>query len=166
MPTPSSYVSPSDLKAAVGPQVYVQIFDDDGDGNVSDNDAGVQLVLERAHAEVLSYLPRLYGIAVVDDPTRLPQGIPTLLKSAELDFAVALSFERHPEYVRSYGEEGRSLRWKRAEAKMQRIGDAKQIPTDNVPPPQPVTGGGVITDPNPRRTIVTSADGTDNAGDF
>ncbi len=37
-----------------------------------------------------------------------------------LDYAVALSFERHPDYVRTFGEEKRLERWGRAERKMER----------------------------------------------
>lgn len=161
MPTPpTAYITADDLLAALGSAAFLAIFDDDNTNDLAavKGTTQVALVVERAHAEVLSYVPRAY-----DD---LPSGIPTLLKSAELDYAVALSFERHPEYVRTFGEEKRLERWNRAERKMERIADAAQILTDNAPAASPATEGGVVVDPNDNRLIISSADGTNNAGDF
>lgn len=156
---PSALITPDDLKAALGPGVYVQIFDDDGDGVVTDDDDAVLLVIERAHAEVVSYALRIWDA--------MPPGIPPLLKSAELDFAVALAFERHPEYVRAYGEEGRERRWKRASTKMERIAAQAQIVGEGSPDPKTdIEAGGSITIPNPHPLIVDSSDGDYNGGDF
>lgn len=161
MPLPA-FITPSDLRTALTARVYEQVFDDDGDGTVADDDPEVQLVIERAHAEVLSYLPRIWDKS-------LPTDVPPLLKSAELDFAVALAFERHPEYVRSVGEEARERRWTRAERKMERIVDGAQVVVGNAPPDadtKPLMQGGIVYNANPRRTIVDGSDDTYNGGDF
>lgn len=159
MPTPAAYITASDLAAALGAQVYMQIFDDASTGDIPTVDASaqVELVIERAHSEVLSYVPAIYE--------SLPTSIPTLLKSAELDYAVALSLERHPEYVRAYGEEAREKRWMRAEKKMGRIVQSIQQITDGAPAGRPGNVGGVIRDTAPR-VMVDGPDGTHNGGDF
>lgn len=153
----TTFVAPSDLKLALNPTTYLAIFDDGNTGVVQDTDPGVLLVLERSFAEVLSYLPRIYD--------SLPTGIPTLLKSCQLDYAVALSYERHPEYVRSFGEEKRAERWGRAEKRMERIADSFQEITDNAPAARPGNVGGITYDAGPRM-LTDSSDGTNNSGDF
>jgi hypothetical protein len=123
------FISATDLKNALNLSVYAQIFDDNQDGTVGDSDANVLLVLERAHAEVLSYLPAIYETL----PNELPSSVPTLLKSAELDYACALALDRRPELNRAMGVEERDSRWARAEKKMERIAKAIQRITDNAP---------------------------------
>lgn len=164
MPLPA-LITAADLKLALTPRVYEQVFDDDMDGTVADDEQQVTLVIERAHAEVLSYLPRAWG----DGAGSIPTDVPPLLKSAELDYAVALSLERHPEYVRSVGEDARERRWARAERKMERIVEGAQVVVENAPPAAaaaPILQGGIIYNPNPRRTIVDGSDDTFNGGDF
>jgi hypothetical protein len=161
----AGYVSASELRDVLSLATYMAIFDDGNTGVTATVDASsaVALVLSRAHAEVISYLLTIYGTL----PAELPSAVPVLLKSAELDYAVAFSFERHPEYVRTYGEAKRAERWERAERKMERIASTIQriAPSDNPPEPTPRTSGGIVLD-DARRFITTSSDGTWNGGDF
>ncbi|WP_394847396.1 hypothetical protein LZC95_08015 [Pendulispora brunnea] len=151
------FVSFEELRAALGPATFLAIFDDDNDGTVSPNDVAVSLVRQRGHVEVLSYLPRIYDT--------LPTAVPLLLKSAELDYDIALSYERHPEYVRSFGEETRAERWLRAEKRMERVAEAVQQLTDHAPEPKP----GILAPflySRAHRVLIDDPDGTDNGGDF
>lgn len=158
MAPPTSYIMQADLQAALNPGTFLQCFDDDNDGSVDDDDPNVAQVIRRAHSEVLSYLPRVYD--------GLPNATPTLLFSAELDYALAFSFDRHPEFAKTYGTEQRDSAWKRAEGKMERVANSIQQLTDNAPAAAPATEGGIVCDPNPRHVICDSADGTSNSGDF
>lgn len=122
-----SWATETEFKNALNANIWVHIFDDDGDGIVSAAQANVTLVLERAYHEVLSYLPNLYAT--------LPPASPviTLLKSAQLDYAVTMALEKRPEFARSMGEETIEARWKRAEKRMDRIRMSIQRLTDNAP---------------------------------
>ncbi len=155
------FITADDLKNALGPSTFLTIFDDLSTGSVPA--APVDLIIKRAHAEVMSYLPRVYDTM----PAELPAPVPAILMSAELDYAVAFSFERHPEYVRTFGEQKRLERWNRAEKKMERIASAIQeiAPNDSPPEGKPRTSGGIVYD-NARRMLIDSPDGTFNGGDF
>ncbi|WP_394849694.1 DUF1320 domain-containing protein [Pendulispora brunnea] len=154
------YITPSDLRLALTPDTFLEIFDDDRDRVVTDEDPAVEQVLERAQGDVESYLLRIYG--TLPPPAA---GVPRLLKSAALDYAIAYSFERHPEYVRSFGEEKRAERWLRAERRMERIAQAVQILADHAPEPKPRILLPHIYD-NARRVVTDDPDGSSNGGDF
>lgn len=154
-----SYVSAADLQAALSPATYLAIFDDNNDGTA--NPDVVALIIKRAHAETISHLPRAFRGA----PGTIPTDLQPLLQSAELDFAMAFSFERHPEYVRSFGEGPRLSFYKRGIEKMERIATGAQWPTSDTATLQPRTVGGVVYDLGPR-TMVDSMNGTSNGGDF
>lgn len=122
-----AFVTPTDLRTALSLKTYIAIFDDALTGAVSEAispapgfDPGVAQVLRRAHAEVVSWIFQITD----SDPNSATQS--DLLFSAELDFAVAFAFERHPAYVRAFGEVERASRMKRASDKMQRIQEGLQ----------------------------------------
>lgn len=155
------FIDSDDLKSALSPATYLAIYDDAGTG-VANADA-VAFTLERAHAQVLSYLPAFTSTA----PGAIPSQYLPLLRMAETDYAVAYSFERHPEYVRSFGEAPRSERYKRAETLMVRISTGMQrLQADTGTPlaATPMVGGAVYT--RDQRVMIDNADGTSNAGDF
>lgn len=154
-----SYVTATDLRAALSPSTYLAIFDDDNDGTA--NADVVALVLQRAHAEVISHLPRAFRGA----PGDIPADLRPLLQSAELDFAMAFSFERHPEYVRSFGEGQRLSFYKRGRDTMERVATGAQWPTSDTTTLAPRTVGGIVYDHGPR-VLTDSPDGTSNGGDF
>lgn len=155
------YITGTDLQAALSPATYLAVFDDSNVGTV--NTSAVALVIERAHAEVASYLPRITRTY----PGAIPSAVQSLLRAAELEYAMAFAFERHPEYVRSFGEGPRLDMFKRAQARMEAIATGAQFATgDAVAPlnPAPVTGGIVVV--SGPRMLVDSLDGTSNGGDF
>ena len=159
------YITAADLINRLTPQVYLAMFDDDNTGDLSlVNTDAVQLVIDEAEGEVDSYL-------ITENPMPLASlaggKIDRLVKTGVLDFAQSLSF-RHPEYVKRYGEDPRADGlWGRATDRMKRIRSAiQQLPDIKQQTGQPPANvGGIVTDDGPR-TIITSADGTNNSGDF
>jgi len=142
-----------------GDTVAVALFDDDGDG--ATDQLVVEQIIADAEAEVYSYLPRAFV-----DELPITGTVPQILKLAARDFARSLSYQRAPEYVRTYGvEKDRDTAWERAKQRMERIvTDVQKLPADTLTGGD-VTKGGVITSSGPR-TIVPEDDGTDNLGDF
>lgn len=122
-----AFITAQDLRDALNANVFVHIFADDGSGIVDDASSAVETVLERAHVEVISYMPNLYKDLPLDPPTM------TLLKSAELDFAYTFALERRPELARSMGDETILARWKRGQERMDRIRKSIQRLTDDAP---------------------------------
>jgi hypothetical protein len=148
-----AYIDSVDLEHALSPTTVAAIFDDDGDG-VADP-APIAAVIDRAEAMVDSFV-------VTEQPVPV-RGRDRLLRHAALEFAIAFSFERHPEYVRTFGEAERANRWQRGIELMERIANAVQMLPDVKRKPANV--GGIVYD-RARRVVVDDADGTANAGDF
>ena len=150
----SKYISRPDLENALSAETVLRLYDD-GTGNVDDDALSFQI--DCAEAEVDSWLLSNYK-----EP--LPIATDRLVKRAAVLFLIHLSFDRHPEYVRTFGEDKRHEgAYERATALMQRISDALQRLPD-VPEP-PANAGGVVYSQGPR-TIIDSIDGTQNSGDF
>jgi phage gp36-like protein len=157
------YVSSDDLRDRLNPTTYLAIFDDDNAGEGSANP--VQLVIDSAEGEVDSYLITENALPL---PALTGGKTDRLVKLCALDFAQALSYERHPEYARTFGEDAKKMSiWKRASERMGRIQAARQQLPDVVEQagPKPANVGGIVYDSGPR-TITNSLDGTDNGGDF
>lgn len=142
-----------------GDDVAAALFDDDGDG-VADV-AVIEQIIADAESEVYSYLPRAFA-----DALPLSGTVPQILKLAARDFARSLSYQRAPEYVRTYGvQKDRDTAWERAKERMERLVTAVQkIPSGTLNGGD-LTVGGIVTSSGPR-TIVPEDDGTDNLGDF
>lgn len=158
------YVSATDLINRITPQVYLAMFDDENTGEVTIvNDAAVQLVIDEAEGEVDSYLLTERGLPL---PALVGGVVDRLVKLAVLDFAEVLSY-RHPEYIKTYGESAKAdALWERAEKRMERVRSAIQrLPDVDQAGGKPANVGGIIVDDGPR-TILSSADGTSNLGDF
>lgn len=155
-----AYLVQDDLESALSPSTVLALYDDENKGVV--NQTALNAVLTRASRWVDSYLARVYvGPFPV---SQLP--VPEIIKDAAIEFAIAFSFERHPEYVQTYGEQYRAgTRFKRACEMMDRICQGQQeIPDWNLQP-KPRNVGGIITSAGPR-TIIDSPDGSVNGGDF
>lgn len=159
----AGYASETDLRNALWPGIFKQLFDDTGTGTVATGAASVLQVLARAHAEVTSYLPRAYDVT----PDELPSSVSQLLVSAELDYAVAFAFSRRPELAEKLGANYIDLTFKRAAKKMENIANAVQqiAANDHPPAASPNTSGGVVYD-NSRRVLTDDVDGTVLSGDF
>ena len=155
-------ITPGELRTALGANTYDAIFDDSNQGSVPDTSAAVQQVLSRAHARVVSRL----GVMYRQIPDGTDNEISQLLKDAELGYAEALAYERHPEYVRQYGEADKVLaKMKRADSTMQLLQEAVLRIVDVPPEPKPRNVGGIVVD-DQQRVFLTGSDGTRNSGDF
>lgn len=159
MPAPTYYIAGSDLRLYLTPATFIALFDDANEGNLDDDAPQVMLAIELAHAEVTSYL--LTENATLPDV--LPAAVPSLLRFAELDYAMAIAFDRHPEYVRKFGEDKRSTGARdRAEKRMDEIIQAiRRIP--GFSPPANV--GGMTVDSG-ARVMTPNTDGSGGSGDF
>lgn len=136
------------------------LFDDDGNGVI--NQTALTAVLDRASRHIDSYLARVFvGPFPV---TQAP--VPAAIKLATLEFAIAYSFERHPEYIHTYGEHYRAKsRYDRAVEMIEKICTSQQEIPDWALQPKGRNVGGIIVDAGPR-TIIDGVDGTYNGGDF
>ncbi len=154
------YIDQSDLENALSPATVVQLYNDVNQDAVY---APALLgVLKRASGEVDSYLARVYvgPFPIAQSP------VPEAVKNCALEFAIAFSFERHPEYVHTYGEQYRgATRYKRACEMAERLATGLQELPDWTMQPRGGNVGGIITYQGPR-TIIDNIDGTENGGDF
>jgi len=165
MPSLTPLIKASDLRTAINPTTYLAIFDDDNSGDMPlvDASAQVALVIKRAHTRVVSRLGVLYG--------KIPDGTdaayPDLLVDAELNYAMGMAFDRHPEYTRTFGEsDRRKACWDQAEATMELLQEAVLRIVDNPPEPVPHNVGGIVTDGGQRVFLGTNNGGGFNSGDF
>lgn len=162
------WVSAQDLRLSLGPVTYMAIFDDapkTKDITAVDASDQVALVLDDSAADVKSYLPSLFNDLAM--PPELPAASSKLLRGAQLIYAKVLSYQRHPEYVKTYGAQHDGPMEKRYREMMSRIQSAIQrIPaTDSPPLEQPANVSTVVRDDG-RRIILTEPDGDRNLGDF
>lgn len=150
------YISQTDLAVALSPDTFVKLFNDDPTTDQL-NQMAIDDVIDRAEGEVDSFL---IGVNDVSKLNRFDRE----LRTAALDFARCFSFERRPEYERTFGEfpRGREL-YKRATQRMQRVQQAAQELPDQQQRPKNV--GGIVRDDGPR-TIVTGIHGEQNGSGF
>ena len=174
-----SYITADDLLNAMSQAVFMALFDDSRPptGNVVTvkAQANVTDILRRSLVRVTSYLPAIVkqyppetgaaGISAASYPAT--DNIPALLKDAQLQIAKIYAFQRHPEYVKTYGAQDGGQMMKDWERFMERIqsGELQVTPNDTPPQPTPENVGGTVVDDG-NRIITTSPDGTDNSGDY
>lgn len=153
-----TYISQTDLENALSPETMLALFDDTNTRVVSTT--AVAAVIARAEAMVRSFLIGFYGMP-------LAQSVDELVKHAALEYAVAYSYERNPDYMREFKLElAAKDRADRADKLMLRIQAAIQkLPDQPNPTTAPKNVGGVVLDTGPRLSI-PSADGTDNGAGF
>jgi phage gp36-like protein len=130
-----TYIDAGFLETALGSQTYIELFSPPETNTVDTN--AVAQVIDRAEGLADSYLLGFYTYPL--DPAT-----DRLIRHATLLFAVALSYMRHPEYVRTYGEIGKVTQYQEAHAMMLRIQAAKQRLPDVSPVSPPKNLGGVV----------------------
>lgn len=152
------YISQAALELRLTPRTLAAIFDDTGDGVV--NTAAVDAVIDDAEAEVEGLLGGQYAFPLGEPNDRL------LIKSC-IDFAVAFSYDRAPEYVRTFSEQARDTGlYKRARERVLAIKSAMAIlPDQPAGTAAPQNNGGAVIDQGPRM-IIDSANGTRNGDGF
>lgn len=154
------YITAGDLRVALSVPTYLALLDDAQSGVVATVDASaeVALVMSRAHAMVASRLPAIY-FTIPD--TAVSSEVPMLLKHAELYYACALSYDRHPEYQRTYG----SPRYaSEANLIMDQVQSSILRIADNPPDPTPTNVGGATVSGAPR--VFFDASGNYTGGDY
>lgn len=161
-----AYITLDTIVKAISPTTVLALCDDDniGDINAPEIAAVVEELIGRAEAEVNSYLLRAYpnlSFPVVQSP------LSVMLKQAALGFAIPFCYMRHPEYVRTYGDDvkGGTGALDNARAMMERICTGQQYLVDVPAQQKPSTVGGVYFSGGPR-TIIDGPDGAYNGGDF
>ena len=154
------------LRAALSPATYLALFDDEQCGVVSEVDISlpVTLTLRRAHTRVQSRLATICGTRPL--PGETAAGGSDLLLDAELNYAIGMAFDRHPEYVRAYGEGARQKgAWSMAESIMEDLQAAVLRVVDATPEAAPSNVGGILFS-SARRVMLPGSDGSANSGDF
>lgn len=152
------YVNQADLERALSASTVAYIYTDPGAGQV--NQPAIALNIERAEAEVDSWM-----LPEIDEKD--PNFIQTdrLVRGCALDFLICFSYERHPEYVRTFGDDPRTMpMWVRACKRMERIQQATQRLPDQQSVKQKNVGGVYLDDSI--RTCSTSIDGRRNGDGF
>jgi phage gp36-like protein len=153
------YIAQTDLESALSPQTVLALFDDTNTGVVSS--VALAAVLTRACANVDSFLARTFT-----GPFPIQGTPPALVVEAAIEFAKAFAFERHPDYVRTFGQNyNAASQYERALALMERVADALQQLPDWAANIKPKNVGAIVYSAGPRM-IVDSPDGTSNGGDF
>jgi hypothetical protein len=161
-----AYITLDSIVKAISSSTVLALCDDYsiGDINAPEVVEVVEEIIARAEAEVNSYLMRAYPRLTLP-VTQSPASI--MLKQAALQFAIPFCYMRHPEYVRTYGDEPRGgvNAMDNARAFMERVCTGQQYLFDVPADPKPVTVGGVWFAYGPR-TIIDGPDGQVNGGDF
>lgn len=155
------YISQADAESALSAQTVAQLYVDDATSGVVNTQA-IADNIDRAEGEVDSFL---LGVSVSDLANIT--GADRLLRGCALDFFVAFSFERHPEYVHTFGDNPRaSPQYTRAKERMLRIQAATQrLPDQTGAAKTPRNVGGIATADGPRM-MITGVDGTQNGAGF
>lgn len=107
--------------------------------------------------------PALLGSSVIDGGVTwiAVSTTPELIKRASLMFGRAYSYERHPDYVRRYGDGPR----KAAEANLERLLEAKEYIEDALGSTTPTNVGGIVYAHGSRMTV-DLRNGMPTTGDF
>lgn len=154
------YASRDDLEAAISAETVAALFNSVATNSV--NTAALQKVLVRASARVDSWLATVFlgPFPIAQVP------VPAIIVDAALEYVIAFSFMRHPEYVQTYGEEYRAeTRLASADTMMQRITSGIERIPDWTLQQKGQNVGGFLVDGG-HRIISTDPDGTENSGDF
>lgn len=153
------YVEQADLERALSKSTVGYIYTDPGASVV--NVQAIALNIERAEGEVDSWL-----LPEVDVHNPLFNVRDRVVRGCALDYLICFSYERHPEYVRTFGEDPKTMsRWVRANERMERIQVATMRLPDQPAATKPANVGGRFYDDSVR-TCSTSIDGRRNGDGF
>lgn len=161
-----SYITINTIVKAISPTTVLALCDDNNIGEIDAPEVIdiVESVIERAEAQVNSFLARAYP-ALVFPVVQTPNSV--MLKQASLMFAIPYMYMRHPEYVRTFGDDprGGSDALKNAIEFMERVCTGMQFLFDVPASPKPSVVGGVFISSGPR-TIIDGPGDQRNSGDF
>ncbi len=152
----TAYINQEDVENALSAATILALYDD-GNGGV--NTTAVDAVCQRASDYVDSFVAREYPA-----PFPMTGTIPAMMKEAALQFGIAFSFMRHPEYVRQYGDTARSDKlFEEAKSMCERIVGAIQVLVELA---APANVGGTVHDGTSDDPGTTSRFFIDGTGDF
>jgi hypothetical protein len=153
-----AYVTHAEVQAAMSPQTFIGVFDDDLDGEA--DDVPIDEMIERASSRTDGWLAAIYN-----GPWPITQTpVPGLVRELTLQYVLAMAYERRPDFARQLGGDDKD-RWARADELGKRLEAAVLRITDLEGQAKPANVGGVVVD-NASRIIVDDPDGTSNSGDF
>lgn len=167
------WVTAKQLRLSLGPVTYMQLFDDDRTGSIPAVDVSDQVLqaLAESAAEVASYLPALY--TQPQAPAQLPGATAWLLTGAQLLYAKCLSWQRHPELVKTYGAQpGGKVetlfreKMLRIQSSIQQVAPGDGTAQNGASPVADPPNVSAIVVPEDDRIIISDPDGTPNVGDF
>lgn len=142
----------------MGPVTYMAVFDDNKTKDVRKVDASeaVELILDLSWAQVMSFVRGMYASGLPEQGSNASK----LLKGAQLLFARCMAYQRHPEYVKTYGAEPDGKLWSAGVALMKRIQSAEQQipPNDNPPEANPGNVGTIVYDDSPKIAVPSNPD--------
>jgi phage gp36-like protein len=143
-----AYIAQVDLENRLSQSTILQLYDD-GNGNV--NTAAIAAVLQTASDMCDAEISGSYGgpWPAGTDPTTGKYA--AMLREAATLYAIALSFERHPEYVRKFGDDNRARgMYERAAMLCTAIANGDKNIVEATPKGGAIVRGGVVTnDANP-----------------
>lgn len=176
MTTSPSYITPVDARDHMGLQNYMRCFDD-GNSNLTatvDTSTAVATVMRESFVMVTSFLPALYTnypagtVGTAQGMNGTPDGIPAILKTAQLAWFSLLAMQRKQEFMMQMGAQPGGPREKSVLGLMDRLQKAQQQIDANDTPSAvagQVNAGGLSQADGPR-IAMSNADGTRNMGDF
>lgn len=129
-------ISQTDIEVRLNPATLIALADDDGDG-AADSVVIGEICLD-ASEEAKGWVATEYRDLF---PFTGSASIPRMLKQTAVYYAIAALFDKHPEYVRQYGENDRAdgLR-QRAEKLGQQLREATKRFGDNAKVPANIGG--------------------------
>lgn len=152
------YFTQLDAENRLSAPTIAYLFTDPGSGTL--NTTALNDCIDRAEGEVDSWL-----LGDIDETSPSFNRFDRLIRQCAGEFFTVFAYERHPEYIKTFGEDPRSTSlYKRAMARMERIQASLQKLPDQ-PSVKPANSGGIIRDGGPR-TCISSADGRPNGDGF
>ena len=147
-----AYITVAELNVAMGPQMVLQMFDDMQTGAVYE--PSVDAVVARASAMVDSWIAPVYA-GTLPMTFASESQVPGMILELAVQYAVAIAYERHPDYANAIASSPNKDRFARADALGKQLQAAiRRIPDLINNPPANVGGvsltvGTNVTLPNP-----------------
>ena len=158
-----AYITVAELNVAMGPQMVLQMFDDQATNTVYE--PSVDAVVARASALVDSWIAPVYT-GTFPMTFASESVVPGMILELAVQYAVAIAYERHPDYANAIASSPNKDRFARADALgLQLQAAIRRIP-DMPGQLKPVNVTGAILYDDGRRVIADNPDGTTNSGDF
>ena len=158
-----AYGTQQDLDDAIGHDVVLLLFDDDGDGTA--DPSPLAAIFRRAGSWVDSFMSVSYGNTWPTTVDATTGGYAEILREAWLYKAIEFAYLRKPGFIRNLGEDGLPAYERMAKELLTNLVGGKQRVVEATPAKGDNVSGGLVYDHGPRMTI-DATDGTTNGGDL